>query len=100
MLAVMFNEKAVDSRLKVNTLDVLNLSFTSNFTLTQQNIIFQHYYLSYCDYLLKMGRMDKERAVFEQLALSEFKKLSSTALKIFNNYTVILTSNSDKIRIF
>ena len=95
----MFNEKAVDSRLKVNTLDVLNLSFTSNFTLTQQNIIFQHYYQSYCDYLLKMGRMDKERAVFEQLVLSEFKKLSSTALKIFNNYTVILTSNSDKIRI-
>ena len=45
---------------------------------TQQNIIFQQYYQSYYDYLLKMGRMDKERAVFEQLTLSDFKKWSST----------------------
>ena len=28
---------------------------------TQQNIIFQHYYQSYCDYLLKMGRMMKSK---------------------------------------
>ena len=27
---------------------------------TQQNIIFQHDYQSYCNYLLKMGRMDKQ----------------------------------------
>ena len=34
---------------------------------TQQIFNFQHYYLSYCDYLLKMGRMDEKQAVFEQL---------------------------------
>ena len=49
---------------------------------TQQNIIFQHHYQSYCDYLLKMGRMDKEQAVFEQITL-----------------TMILTGNSEKISI-
>ena len=48
---------------------------------TQQNIIFQHYDQTYCDYLLKMGRMDEEQAVFEQLTLSDFKKWSATALK-------------------
>ena len=48
---------------------------------TQQNVIFQHYYKSYCDYLLKMGRMDEEQAVAEPLTLSDFKKWSSTALK-------------------
>ena len=40
--------------------------------LTQQNIIFQHYYLSYYDYLLKMECMDEAQAVFEQLTLSDF----------------------------
>ena len=45
-----------------------------------------------------MGRMDKEQAVFEELTLSDFKKWSFTALKTFNNYTIIMT-NSDKIRI-
>ena len=43
--------------------------------------------------------MDKEQAVFEQLTLSNFKKWSSTALKTFNNYTIIMTNNSDKIKI-
>ena len=43
--------------------------------------------------------MDGEQAAFEQLTLSDFKKLSSTALKAFNNYTIIMTNNSDKIRI-
>ena len=66
---------------------------------TQQNIIFQHYYQSHCDYLLKIGRIDKEQAVFEQLTLSDFKKWSFTALKTFNNYTIIKTNNSYKIRI-
>ena len=42
---------------------------------------FQHYYQSYCDYLLKMGRMDEEQATFEHLTLRDFKKWSSTALK-------------------
>ena len=46
-----------------------------------------------------MGCMDKEQAVFEQLTLSNFKKWSSTALKTFNNYTIIMTNNSDKIKI-
>ena len=66
---------------------------------TQQNIIFQHYYQSYCDYLSKMGRMDEEQAVFEQLTLSDFKKCSSTALRTFNNSTIIMTNKSGKIRI-
>ena len=48
---------------------------------TQQNIIFQHYYKSYCDYLLKMGRMDEEQAVSEQLTLRDFKKWSFHLLK-------------------
>ena len=43
--------------------------------------------------------MDEEQAVFEQLTLSDFKKWSSTALKTFNNYTIIMTNNSYKIRI-
>ena len=43
--------------------------------------------------------MDKKQAVFEQLTLSDFKMWSSTALKTFNNYTIIVTNNSDKIRI-
>ena len=47
---------------------------------TQQNIILQHCYRSYCDYLLKIGRMDEEQAVFEQLNLSDFQKWSSTVL--------------------
>ena len=49
---------------------------------TQQNIIFQHYYQSYCDYLLKMGCIDKEQAVFEQITL-----------------TIIMTGNNEKISI-
>ena len=40
-------------------------------TSTQENFVFLHYYQSYCDYLLKMGRMDGEQAVFEQLTLSD-----------------------------
>ena len=48
---------------------------------TQQNII-QHWYWSYCDYLSKMGCMDEEQAVFQQLTLSYFKKWSATALQV------------------
>ena len=66
----------------------------------QQNIIFQHYYQSCCDYLLKMCCMDDPQAVIEQLTLNDFKKWSSTALKTFNNYTVIIIKNSDKIRVW
>ena len=47
-----------------------------------------------------MVRSNEEQAVFEQLTLSDFKKWSSTALKTFNNYTIIMTNNNiDKIRI-
>ena len=42
--------------------------------------------------------MDVE-AEFEQLTLSDFKKWSFAALNTFNNYTMIMTNNSDKIRI-
>ena len=69
---------------------------------TQQNLIFQHYYQSYHNYLLSLGRMDGEQAVFELLIISDFKKWSSTALKTLNNYTIIMTNNtnnSDKIRL-
>ena len=59
----------------------VNKTFESHST--QQNI-FQQYYQSYCNYLLKMGRMDEEQAVFEQLTLSDFKKWSSTALKAYS----------------
>ena len=40
--------------------------------------------------------MDEEQAVFEQLTRSDFKKWSCTALKTFNNYTIIINNNSDK----
>ena len=62
--------------------------------------LFQHYYPPHFDYLSKMGRMNKEQPVlFELFTLSDFKKCSSTALKNFNNYIIIMTNNSDKIRI-
>ena len=44
------------------------------FYIQHKNIIFQYYYQSYCDYLLKMGRIDKIQAVFEQSTLSDFEK--------------------------
>ena len=70
------------------------LSFTSNLHLTQQNVIFQQYYHSHCNYLLKMGCMNNEQAIFEWLTLSSLKKWSSTTLKTFNNYTTIMTNNN------
>ena len=50
---------------------------------TQQDIIFQQYYQSYCDYSLKMGYMDKKQAVYELFTWSVLKKWSSTALTLF-----------------
>ena len=41
--------------------------------------------------------MDEEQAVFEQLTLSDFKKWSSTALKTFNKYAIIMTNNSNNV---
>ena len=42
--------------------------------------------------------MDKEQAVFKQLTSSDFKKWRSIVLKTSNNYTIIMTNNSNKIR--
>ena len=39
--------------------------------------------------------MNEKQALFEQLTLRHFKKWSSTALKTFNNDTIIMTNNSD-----
>ena len=75
-LVVVFKVKAVDDMFW-SQWNVLDLSFTSiSLHSTKQNIIFQHYYQPYCDYLLKMGCIDKEQAIFEQLCLSDFKKWS------------------------
>ena len=41
----------------------------------------------------------REKAVFEQLTLGDFKMWSSTTLKAFNNYSIIMTNYSDSIRI-
>ena len=43
--------------------------------------------------------MDEKKAVFEQLTLNDFKKLSFTALRTFNKSTMITINNSDKIKI-
>ena len=45
-----------------------------------------------------MVPIDEEQAVFEQLTLNDFKKGNPTALNTFNNYTIIMTNKSDKIR--
>ena len=44
-----------------------------------------------------MGRMDEEQAVFEHLTSSDFKMWSSTALKTFNNYSIIMKNSSDNV---
>ena len=46
-----------------------------------------------------MGYIDKEKTVLEQLTLNNFKKWSSTELKTVNNYIIIMTNISYKIRI-
>ena len=66
------------------------LSFTSNFTFSTIK-----YYFSALT--LKLGSMDKKQAVFEQFTLRDYKKWNSSALKTFNNCTIILNNNSDKI---
>ena len=43
--------------------------------------------------------MDKQQAVFEQLPVSNFKIWSSTVLKNFNNHSLVMTNNTDRIRI-
>ena len=44
-----------------------------------------------------MNRMDEGQTLFEHLTLSDLKKWSSAALNTFNNSTITMTSNSDKI---
>ena len=48
--------------------------------ISHNNIVFQHYYQLYRNYLLKICCMDEERAVLDQLTLNDFKKWSSIAL--------------------
>ena len=43
--------------------------------------------------------MSKEEAVFNRLTLSSFKRWNSTALKSFNNYTIVMANSSEKMRI-
>lgn len=47
----------------------------------------------------KMNDVNEEQAVFELLTLSNFKMWSSTALRYFSNYSIIITNDSDNIRI-
>ena len=47
----------------------------------------------------RMNSMGEEQALFEQLTLSDFKVCSSTTLKTFNNYSIIMTNISSNIRI-
>ena len=58
-MVVLFKANAVHNSFKSRE-KVLNLSYTCNF---KSN--FQHYYKSYGDYLLKMGHMDEEQAIFD-----------------------------------
>ena len=42
-----------------------------------------------------MSRMNEDKAVFEHVSLSYFKKWSSTELKTFDNYSIIMTNISN-----
>ena len=46
-----------------------------------------------------MSRMDEEQAILKQLPLSDFKMWSSTALKTFSSYGIVMGRNRDNIRI-
>ena len=41
--------------------------------------------------------MDEEQVLFQQLILNELKKESSTGLKTFNNYSMIMNNNNANI---
>ena len=77
----------------------MNLSFTSNFTF---NTTKYHFSTLALILIIKTGShgIDEEQAVFEQLTLSDYKKQSSTALKTFNNYIIIVTNSSDKLEYY
>ena len=78
---------------------VLNLSFTSNFTFNTTKYYFSTLLPVTLRSCITMGRMGKEQSVCEQFTLRDFKKGSSTALKTFIYDTIIITNNSDKIKI-
>ena len=44
-----------------------------------------------------MEHIDKKQAEFEQSTLSDSKKWSSTELKTFNNYPIIMNNNNENI---
>ena len=46
-----------------------------------------------------MSYVNEEKAVLEHLTLSNFKMWSSTALRYFSNYSIMITNDSDNIRI-
>ena len=43
--------------------------------------------------------MDQDEPVLEQLNLSNFNMLSSLVLRAFNNYSIIMSNNTNNIRI-
>ena len=43
--------------------------------------------------------MNEEQDAIEELTLSDFKMWSSSALKIFNDCSIIMVNNSDSINI-
>ena len=45
-----------------------------------------------------MSCVDEQKAVFEQLTLSDFKMWSSTAFKTFDSYTIIMNNNTDNVK--
>ena len=57
-------------------------------------MLFQQYYQSFCYYLLKMGLMDEEQAVFEQLTLSNFEKSSRSIKVALSSLRIFLETES------
>ena len=54
---------------------------------------------NYTFILTKLICVDEEQDVFEQLTLINSKRWGLTALKIFNNYSIIINNKIDNIRI-
>ena len=94
VLFVVFKAKAVYNSSQ-SQWNVLNLFFTCNLTFNTTEQSFPTL-LAVMWHLSKMSRMDDEIPVFEQLNLSDFKMCSSTVLKTFNNYNIIITNISHK----
>ena len=46
-----------------------------------------------------MSLMDEEQTVFRQFAFRKFKTWSSITSKTFNNYSMLMTDNSDNLEI-